>query len=110
VEADAPSYELSDEGPASVLEAIAVASGDALTLFAVNRGAHALPVEAVVRDAGGLSVAEHLVLADDDPLAVNTAESPDRVLPRAVPGARLHGDVLHASLPPRSWNVIRLQT
>jgi alpha-N-arabinofuranosidase len=109
VEADAPSYELPDEGPVSVLEATAVASGDAVTLFAVNRGAHALPLEAVVRDAAGLSVAEHLVLADDDPLAVNTAESPNRVLPRTLPGAHFHGDVLHASLPPRSWNVIRLQ-
>jgi alpha-N-arabinofuranosidase len=110
VESDAPTYDVPDEGAVSVLEATAVAAEDAVTLFAVNRAADALPLEAVVRDAGDLAVAEHLVLADDDPYAVNTADDPERVLPRAATGARVEGEVLHATLPPRSWNVIRLQT
>jgi alpha-N-arabinofuranosidase len=54
-------------------------------------------------------VAEHLVLADDDPRAANTAEQPDRVVPRTVSGARIEAGTLHADLPPRSWNVLRLE-
>jgi alpha-N-arabinofuranosidase len=56
-----------------------------------------------------MAVAEHLVLADDDPDAANTADRPDRVVPRAVPGARIEAATLRAALPPRSWNVIRLE-
>ncbi len=48
------------------------------------------------------------MLADEDPSAANTAEHPDRVTPRAVTGATLENDALHVTLPPRSWNVIRM--
>jgi alpha-N-arabinofuranosidase len=40
------------------------------------------------------------VLADDDPGAANTEAQPDRVRPRSVAGT---------TLPPRSWNVLRLR-
>jgi alpha-N-arabinofuranosidase len=106
VEVDAPAYEVPDEGPVPVLEATAVASDTGMTLFAVNRAEHELPLEAVLR--GSFSVAEQLVLADEDPAAANTATDPDRVVPLAVTGARVDGELLHATLPPRSWNVIRL--
>ena len=49
------------------------------------------------------------MLADDDPRAANTAEQPDRVLPRTESGARVEAGTLHATLPARSWNVIRLE-
>ena len=49
------------------------------------------------------------VLTDDDLDATNTAEQPDRVTPSGGTGARLEGSALHAELPPRSWNVLRLQ-
>jgi alpha-N-arabinofuranosidase len=85
-----------------------VASDDAVTLFAVNRDDRSLPLEAVVRGVRG--VLEHLVLADEDPNAANTAEQPDRVVPRAVTGATVEGEALRATLAPRSWNVIRMGT
>jgi alpha-L-arabinofuranosidase len=50
-------------------------------------------------------VAEHLVLADDDPRAANTAAEPDRV----APGARVEAGAVRAELRPRSWNVLRLR-
>ena len=107
VEVDGPTYEVADEGAVPVLEATAVASADGVTLFAVNRGESELPLEAVVR-SGARTVAEHLALADEDPAAANTAEHPDRVVPRTLTGATLDGETLRATLPPRSWNVIRL--
>ena len=95
--------------PPALAEATAVHDGDQqLTLFAVNRDARA--ARAVGRAARGRAeVLEHVVLADDDPQAANTAEQPDRVVPRAVTGARVEADVLQAQLPPRSWNMLRLR-
>ncbi len=107
VEVEGPTYEVADEGAVPVLEATAVASADGVTLFAVNRGESELPLEAVVR-SGARTVAEHLALADEDPAAANTAEHPDRVVPRTLTGATVDGETLRATLPPRSWNVIRL--
>jgi alpha-N-arabinofuranosidase len=110
LEPDAPAYEVEGEGPVSALEATAVLdeAGGALTLFAVNRGANALPLEVVLRDLDGVSVAEHLVLAGEDLDAANTAEAPDRVAPSQGTGASVEDGVLRAELPPRSWNVLRL--
>jgi alpha-N-arabinofuranosidase len=96
------------EPQSDVLEATAVASQDEVTLFAVNRDDRVCELDAVVRGVRG--VIEHLVLADEDPSAANTAEQPDRVTPRAVTGATLEGEVLKVTLPPRSWNVIRMGT
>jgi alpha-L-arabinofuranosidase len=83
-------------------------TGD-LCLFAVNRStAEPLPLTADVRGFGPLRVAEHSVLADEDLQATNTAEHPDRVVPRSGTGARLQDGQLTVGLPPASWNVFRL--
>ncbi|MFI6513002.1 alpha-L-arabinofuranosidase, partial [Streptosporangium sp. NPDC050855] len=50
---------------------------------------------------------EHIELADDDPSAVNTAEAPDRVVPRPGAGARLEGRSAFLDLSPVSWNIVR---
>jgi alpha-N-arabinofuranosidase len=109
VEGDIPTYACEGEEAVPVLEATAVHDGDHLTLFAVNRGSDPLPLEATLHGLGAPAVAEHLVLADDDPRAVNTAAEPDRVTPRSATGARVEAGVLRAGLPPRSWNVLRLE-
>ena len=76
----------------------------------VNRGTEPLALDRRrARLLGTPEVAEHLVLADDDPQAANTAAEPDRVTPRAVDGAAVRDGVLHAELPARSWNVLRLR-
>jgi alpha-N-arabinofuranosidase len=79
-----------------------------VTVFAVNRGAESLGLEVVLRELDGVSVAEHLVLVDEDLAAGNSAEQPDRVVPSQGTGAAVEGGVLHATLAPRSWNVLRL--
>ena len=77
VEADSPTYPVEGEGEVPLLEATAVHDGaDGLTLFAVNRGTEPLGLEATLRGLGTPAVAEHLVLADDDPQAANTAAAP----------------------------------
>jgi alpha-N-arabinofuranosidase len=108
VEPDAPAYDVPGEGSVSALEATAVHGDEGLTVFAVNRGAEPLALEARVRDLEELVRCEHVALFDDDLYATNTAERPDRVAPAAVPGSRVEAGVLRAELPARSWNVVRL--
>jgi alpha-N-arabinofuranosidase len=111
LEPDAPTYEVEGEGAVSVLEATAVLdeAGGALTLFAVNRGAEPLPIDVRLRDLDGASLSEHLVLADTDLDATNTPGDPGRVAPSNGSGATVEAGHLRAELPPRSWNVLRLE-
>jgi alpha-L-arabinofuranosidase len=106
VESDAGTYEVAGEGPVALLEVTAVhdVAADTVTVFAVNRGAGALELETVLRELPGLAVSEHLVLRDDDLEAANTQGAADRVLPGVLPVAAAD----RVTLPPRSWNVIRL--
>jgi len=110
VEPDGPRYEVEGEGEVPVLEATAVhdAQEGAITLFAVNRGERPLSVEAALRGLDPARVARHVVLADADVSASNTAKAPGRVAPRAGHGARVAEGVLHVELLPRSWNVVRV--
>ena len=78
-------------------------------MFAVNRALlQPLALEAALHGFGYARGREHVVLADDDPAAANTADRPDRVGPADAAGARVTDGALHATLPPRSWNVLRL--
>ena len=82
-----------------------------VTLFAVNRSlTDALELHATVRAFGKPRILEHSVLSDPDFEARNTADEPDRVRPRPVGTSAIEDGVLHAMLPPASWNVIRLDT
>jgi alpha-N-arabinofuranosidase len=109
VEARAPTYATEGEADVPTLEATAVHDGDdTLTVFAVNRGTEPLALRALLRGLRSPEVTEHIVLADDDPAAANTAEQPDRVRPRTVRGARVEDGELRAELRARSWNVLRL--
>ncbi|MDX3452757.1 alpha-N-arabinofuranosidase [Streptomyces sp. ME02-8801-2C] len=111
VEVDSPTYTTARFGEVPLLHATAVTDDEtgAITVFAVNRSqTDALPLEIDLSGAGAHSLAEHLVLADGDPEATNTAERPDRVTPHAATGTTVADGVLHARLEPMSWNMIRL--
>ncbi|MDR1806438.1 MAG: alpha-N-arabinofuranosidase [Propionibacteriaceae bacterium] len=79
-------------------------------LFVVNRDtAQATTVDLDVARLGVTSVLEAVTLSDDDPFAVNTAEQPDRVVPRPNPTAHLSpGGRLSVTLPPLSWTAVSL--
>ncbi|RJK93825.1 alpha-N-arabinofuranosidase [Vallicoccus soli] len=111
VEAHGPTYATAAYGEVPLLHATAThdpATGEVVVL-AVNRGTEEpLPLEVALHGFGPLVLAEHSVLADDDPYAVNTADDPDRVVPREGRDARVLDGRLEALLPPVSWNVLRL--
>ena len=79
-----------------------------LTVFAINRGITE-PAQLEAAIPAGLRVVEHVVLGGDDPDATNSAEHPDRVVPRASSDHEILGDRLRAVLPPATWCMIRLE-
>jgi alpha-N-arabinofuranosidase len=80
-----------------------------LTLFALNRSLDSeMRLSLVANDFSALSVTEGLVLHDGDLKAKNTRSEPDRVRPAPLEGIAVKGRQITATLPPASWNVIRL--
>jgi alpha-N-arabinofuranosidase len=106
-----PTYHHEEFGAVPLLDAVAVLNEEQeeLTVFAVNRGEEgALPLEGDMRGVEGFTVREHLVLDHSDPLARNTLERPNEVVPHVRGNAGLTDGRLTATLPALSWNVLRL--
>jgi alpha-N-arabinofuranosidase len=80
-----------------------------VAVFVVNRD-RIRPIEltADVRALGPARVVGHDTVHDPDPSATNTAEHPDRVAPRPTASTKIDSGRLTTTLPPASWNVIRL--
>jgi alpha-N-arabinofuranosidase len=81
-----------------------------LTVFAVNR--HPEVAQRLDVELGGLvevRLDRATVIADPDWRAVNTRDDPDRVVPRPHPGVVVDERGMHATLPPVSWNVLRVR-
>lgn len=111
LQVQSPSYDNKTYDAVPLLDAVAVLDEEheQMTVFAVNRGQEgALPLEGDLRGIGGYQVIEHLVLEHADPLAKNTAEQPNEVVPHNRGDADLADGRLTATLPKLSWNVIRL--
>ena len=80
-----------------------------VSLFAVNRhGSEAVDLEVALDGFGNLRVIDHQVMTHADLEATNTAKAPDTVVPKPGSGASLNGDRLTVSLPPHSYQMIRL--
>ena len=107
---ESPTYAADAEGEVDAVELVAVHDPivDRLTIFAVNRVARPITLEAALTRLPTLAVIDHRVLTDVDLTAANTADQPHRVGPVQGSGARVDHDRLLVTLPARSWNVIRL--
>lgn len=111
VEPSSPVYETARFGEVPVLDAVATwdAEAEEAAVFAVNRSQHGpLVLDVDVRALPVTAVREALTLADDDRAARNTAEQPDRVVPRPNRSAELTDGRLRVELPPVSWTMLRL--
>jgi alpha-N-arabinofuranosidase len=109
---DGPRYDCEAADDVPYLDVAGVLDGEErhVALFAVNRH----PTEALAAAislegfGGALRVVDHQVMTHDDLHATNTLERPDHVAPRAGTGAVVEEGTLRASLPPLSWQMIRL--
>jgi alpha-N-arabinofuranosidase len=80
-----------------------------VAIFVVNRSeTDKVDLEVPLHSSGPLELIEHLGLYDDDRAAVNTADDPDRVVPKPVDGTGISNGICTAALPPASWHLIRL--
>lgn len=109
VEPVGPTYSTKRYDDVPVVDATATIDAEgAIALFAVNRA----PEPTAIRVGGAaltrLDRVGHTAVHDADRHAVNTAAEPDRVGPRQVDGAALERGTLHVTLPPVSWNMIRI--
>jgi alpha-N-arabinofuranosidase len=110
VEPTSPTIDTARYGPVPALEATAIwrEERSELAIFAVNRSvSEPLELEITLRDLNRLAV-QHTTLAGPDPQAANTKEHPNRVEPRPLEGTHIEGQRLRATLPPLSWNLLRL--
>jgi alpha-L-arabinofuranosidase len=112
VEPQVGTYESADHGDVPYLDATATHDEEtgALTLMAVNRSTdEPLELTAQVGAFSGYRLAEVTTLTHADPTTANTEDDPEAVVPVTNPHARLTDGRLEVSLPPVSWNVVRLE-
>ena len=82
-----------------------------VTFFAVNRH----PTDALILDlslqgfGGKASVIDHQVMTHSNLRAINSLTAPDTVVPHKGKGAKVSDGTLTASLPPHSWQMIRVK-
>jgi len=113
VEPVGPTHETDRYGEVPLVDAVATRDPETgeTVVFAVNRHQSedvALTVD--LRAMPEVRRASGTVLTDADLYATNTAEQPDRVTPAANDTITLDGATLRVTLPPVSWNVVRLGT
>ena len=105
-------YDTAEHGDVPLVDVVATHDRESgqVTVFAMNRHTEdPARLEIDLRAFGDLGVAEHLHLGGEQDLdAVNSIETPTAIAPRSVDGASTEGRRLTASLPPVSWNMIRL--
>jgi alpha-N-arabinofuranosidase len=113
-----PAYDNRRYGSVPFLEAICTwnAQTNEIAVFCVNKSRDEdLQVEGKFRGYPGLTLIEHIVLANDDPKATNTKEHPLQVVPKNLNATRVEsalgqeGSTIVSLLPPLSWNVIRMK-
>ena len=121
-EIDSPAYDANyydPRGPldlyfpvtAPYLKLGAVHNDKSVTLFAVNRSLdEPMPLEVNATGFGTLRLREALQLHHADLKAVNTKQDPNRVIPSPLPGVRIEGDRVLATLVPASWTMLRLRS
>jgi alpha-N-arabinofuranosidase len=98
------------------LEAVGVHNPEKneINIFAVNRNLkEAMNLEAEIAGFGGIKLAEHRVMCHSDLNACNSVRE-EKVKPAVLSGGRIDSAAgtprLEITLPPASWNLIRLET
>jgi len=107
-----PGYDADCADNVSYIDAAGVHDSDAgtLTFFAVNRhGTETLDTEFNLQGFGKATVFEHKVMTHKQLAATNTLHNQTAVVPRDGTGARIEGAGLRVSLPPYSYQMLRLK-
>jgi alpha-N-arabinofuranosidase len=112
LEVSAPGYdaEVADNVPYVDISGVHNEDEGTLTFFAVNRhGSESIELEVALHGFTPGAVADHQVMTHPDLTATNTAEAPDTVVPRTGTGATVADGKLTISLPPYSYQMVRIK-
>jgi alpha-N-arabinofuranosidase len=104
-----PRHDTDAHGEVPALSTVATRDPEtgACVLFAVNRSRQPLDLSVDARALGDTTLAEHIVLADSDASATNSAAEPERVRPRTITPSGVDGGRCAVRLPAVSWNALR---
>ncbi len=81
-----------------------------LTVFAVNRDVNApQDLDIDLSGVGSATAATAVAIHDEDVYAVNTADEPERVVPRALDGVGVTPGAITLALPPSSWTMVSVE-
>ncbi|SCM77477.1 Intracellular exo-alpha-(1-_5)-L-arabinofuranosidase [uncultured Pleomorphomonas sp.] len=108
---DGPTYDsaFGDDVPFLDTSVVRSSADNALTFFIVNRHlTETLDLSAKLDGFPAARVVEHIQMTHPDLAAVNSAATPNNVVPKTVSGSTVEAGVLTSRLPPLSYNVIRL--
>jgi alpha-N-arabinofuranosidase len=111
LELEVATIETAAHGPVPAVDAVATLESESgeLTMLLVNRSpTDSVELDVALDGLGACRLVEHVVLADDDPHARNSATAPERVVPRRVSPAPVDAGRLSVSLPAVSWTMLRL--
>jgi alpha-N-arabinofuranosidase len=109
---ECPKYDSKDFTDVPIVDAAVVwnENESELTIFAVNKDLQNSSVlEFNLYDFKSLHLTEHIVL-DGNANDVNTADQPNKVVPRNITGFDVDGEKISCQLPKMSWNVIRFKS
>ena len=106
-----PMYDTKDYSEIPYIDSVVIKNEeeDRLTIFAVNKDLKdGFSVSCDLRQFSGYIVKEHIVFESDDLYAVNTEETPNKVLPHNNGVSKIVDGILTSVLNKHSWNVIIL--
>jgi len=107
VDVDAPTYDAGKLGSVPLVDVVVTRGDHGAVVFATNRSTtESASVEVDLAGIAQSRVDEAWLLADDDIMARNTLDDPDRVGLRALDSAVIDGGVLRFELPPVSWAAV----
>ena len=109
---NSPGYDCvhGDNVPYVDISAVHSEKDGAITLFAVNRHAsEAIELDIALNGFDAPRIIEHKVMTHPSLEAVNTAGKPDEVVPVDGTGAVADGSTVTLSLPPLSYQMLRLK-
>ena len=99
-----------DNVPYADVSAVHNEKDGTVTLFAVNRHAsETMELDVALNGFDAPRIIEHKVITHPNLEAVNTAKAPDEVAPRDGSGAIADGNTITLSLPPHSYQMLRLK-
>lgn len=106
---EGPKIKTERYGLVDAVDLVAVYTGDAVNILAVNRTEDTVELGFELQDFETLKAEDHIVLTGDDLNMGNTAENPRCLVPVSRQDIEISGRQCSCNIPAYSWNVLRIK-